>query len=408
MRQRLIAVLTALVCLGAGTARAQNEWLDTILPANHLLEKLPVITVDGQEEPGGLFDFLDLNGDGKKDLMLAYRAPAAASELEKPHDQILAVCFYDPKGNHYVKLFEDVGGTLSAIRVLSQGTGQRKLFFVVRGAGSGVSVTRGFAVTQGKVVKLFELRTPPVYFNVVSVGNKVEAWVSSKKVPASKTEAEKAFAWNESKGAFLAKDGEMLGDRVMEPTSTPTATLTATFTKTLTPTKTRVPPKKKATDTPVPEEPTSTPTVVTVAQQTEPVVQPPKKTVAKPVAKKPSQPGPGTASSAGASKALKWWDEPMVPSAAYAKLRDVLVPTRVKGGQMPLLGQQAKSFFAEMTRLGVNKQEFSDYRAGYYTAVAKTLHELDQDDQALYYLDLVLKNRPDYQEALDFKAVLGR
>jgi hypothetical protein len=406
MRQRLLIVLTALVCLGTGSARAQNEWLDTILPANHLLEKLPVITVDGQEEPGGLFDFLDLNGDGKKDLILAYRAPAAASDLEKPHDQILAVCFYDPKGNHYVKLFEDVGGTMSAIRVLSQGTGQRKLFFVVRGGGGGVSLTRGFAVTQGKVTRLFELKTPPVYFNAVNAGSKIEAWVSSKKVPASKTDAEKAFAWNESKGVFLAKDGETLGDRVMEPTSTPTVTLTATFTRTLTPTKTPVPPKKKATHTPVPEEPTSTPTAVTVAQKTEPVATPSKKIVAKPVVKKPAQ--PGRASSPGATKALKWWDEPMVPSAAYAKLRDELVPNRVKNAQMPLLGQQAKSFFAEMTRLGVNKQEVSDYRAGYYTAVAKTLHELDQDDQAAYYLDLVLKSRPDYQEALDFKAVLGR
>ncbi|HTC22246.1 MAG TPA: hypothetical protein VK859_15415, partial [bacterium] len=59
-----------------GLARAQNQWMDSILPPDHLLENLPWMDDDGKIESKGLFDFEDIRGIGQKDLLLIYRQSA--------------------------------------------------------------------------------------------------------------------------------------------------------------------------------------------------------------------------------------------------------------------------------------------------------------------------------------------
>ena len=403
MNRWTAALLVALLGLIPALPKAQNDWLDTLLPANHLLEKLPTVTVDGQDEAGGLFDFIDLNGDGKKDLILAYRAQVSAENLDKPHDQTLAICFYDPKGGHYAKLFEEDGHAMKSIKVLTQSQGQRKILFVERTGDKGSVTTQGYAVLSGKILKLFELTTPPVYVNEVGAGGKVDIWVSSKKAPATKAEAEKIFVWNDGDQAFISKTGETLGDKVLEPTFTPTATASATSTATLIPSKTMTPVPKKPT--PVPPVPTPTTaqvaiapkaTAVTVAPVAAPTEAPVEKPVEKPVAVAPA-----------GGKTLKvsgWWGPEFELNAAFVKLKGEVIPARVKENDIVKLGQQATAFFNQAQKLGVHGPDYSDLRAGYYVAVARAFKDAGNSAQAKVYLNMVLKGHPHFKEALDLKA----
>jgi|GEM_PF-1199493 hypothetical protein len=409
MLSRVTRLLFAFALVSwAAPALAQNEWIDTILPANHLLEKLPRITVDGADETGGLFEFIDLNGDGRKDLLLAYRAQVEAAELEKPHDQTLAVCFYDPKGGHYVKLFEETGPKLSALRVTTQNPGQRKFLLVEREATGGVVWTRGFAVLQGKMPLLFDLKTPPLYLKAVNVGDQVEMWVSGKAAPQKAADADKTFRWDEAKAQFLSKSGEVLSDKVLVPTPTFAFTRTHTPTHTFTPTHTSTP-EPKATDTPVP-----------IVRKPKPVVEEKPVVAAKPAkspvaaSEKPLTPAEAAQSASTSSSpakaantsAVKWWAEPLDAASAYEQLRNEIVPSRIKSGNLTLLGQQAKAYFAALTAKGVPKATLGEYRAGYYTAVASNLRDIGRVNEAKYYLNMVLKSRPDYPEALKLQAEL--
>ena len=403
MNRWTAALLVALLGLSPALTKAQNDWLDTLLPANHLLEKLPAVTVDGQDEAGGLFDFIDLNGDGKKDLLLAYRAQVSAENLDKPHDQTLAICFYDPKGGHYAKLFEEDGPAMKSIKVLTQSQGQRKILFVERTGDKGSVTTHGYAVLSGKILKLFELTTPPVFVNEVGNNGKVDIWISSKKVPATKAEAEKIFVWNDGQQAFVSKTGEVLGDKVLEPTFTPTAIATATPTPTLIPTKTVTPVPKKPT--PVPPKPTPTAAQVAVAPKATaetgaPVVATTEASVEKPVEK------PVAVAPTG-GKTLKvsgWWGPEFELNSAFAKLKTEIVPTRVKENDIVKLGQQATAFFNQAQKMGVHGPDYSDLRAGYYTAVARAFKDSGKMAEAKNYLNMVLKGHPRFKEALDLKA----
>jgi hypothetical protein len=423
MRFWKYAILPGLVLISFVSAQAQNDWIDTILPANHLLEKLPPITVDGAEETGGLFEFIDLNGDGRKDLLLAYRAQAEAAELAKPHDQTLAVCFYDPKGGHYVKLFEETGPTLKAIHVITQNPGQKKFLFVERDGGNNVSIHRGFVVLQGKIPQLYDIKTPPLYLKTETVSDQLEVLVSSKQSPSNEKSAEKVFIWNDTKEQFLSKSGEVLSEKVLQPT----ATFTFTFTDTSTPTKTSTPTATFTfTKTSTPE-PTPTSTPIPIVKKPKPTHAPkgklkhekaPERVVVKPSAtevEKPQPPAevpesaiqaPTTVASGPVPTKLKWWREPFEPTAAYQQLRNSLVPARIKANNLSLLGQQAKGFFDALRAKGVDRQRFSDYRAGYYTAVARALKENGRIQEAKNYVGMVLKGRPDFQEAVKLQAEL--
>lgn len=404
---------TGLIILTIGKAQAQSEWIDTILPANHLLEKLPPITVDGTDETGGLFEFIDLNGDGRKDLLLAYRAQTEAAELAKPHDQTLAVCFYDPKGGHYVKLFEETGPALKSIQVLTQTPGQKKFLFVDRDGGDNVVLHRGFVVLQGKIPQLFDIKSPPIYLKAAKVSDQLEVWVSEKKTPLDQKSAEKTFIWNDSKELFLSKSGELLSEKVLAPTSTFTPTFTDTATATTTPTSTSTP-EPTNTSTPVlvvkkpmvKKTPKSKPHV---SQRVERVVENPQATEGgktQPPTEVPEAAVQTTASEAvgPVPTSIKWWKEPMNPSAAYHQLKTSLVPARIKANNLSLLGQQAKSFFDALRAKGVDKMHFSDYRAGYYTAVARALKENGKPQEAKNYVGMVLKGRPDFQEAIQLQS----
>jgi len=433
MRFWKYAVLPGLMLLPFVSAQAQNEWIDSILPANHLLEKLPPITVDGAEETGGLFEFIDLNGDGRKDLLLAYRAQAEAAELAKPHEQTLAICFYDPKGGHYVKLFEETGPALKAIHVITQNPGQKKFLFVERDGGNNVSIHRGFVVLQGKIPQLYDIKTPPLYLKTLTVSDQLEVLVSSRQSPSNEKSAEKVFIWNDTKEQFLSKSGEVLSEKVLQPTATFTPAFTFTFTPTFTPTKTSTPKKTPTptytftfTKTSTPE-PTSTSTPIPVVKKPKPAhatkgkpkhEKAPERVVVKPSATEveKTQPpaevpesaiqAPATVALGPAPTTLKWWKEPFEPTAAYQQLRNSLVPARIKANNLSLLGQQAKGFFDALRAKGVDRQRFSDYRAGYYTAVARALKENGRIQEAKNYVGMVLKGRPDFQEAVKLQAEL--
>ena len=97
---------------------------------------------------------------------------------------------------------------------------------------------------------------------------------------------------------------------------------------------------------------------------------------------------------------------PFHPAGAYKQLRVSLVPARVKANNLSLLGQQAKAFFDELHAKGVDNKRFSDYRAGYYTAVARALKDNGRVQEAKNYVGMVLKGRPDFAEAKALQAEL--
>jgi hypothetical protein len=304
-----------------------------------------------------------------------------------------------------VKLFEETGPALKAIHVLTENPGQKKFLFVERDGGDGVTDQKGYVVLQGKIPQLFEIKTPPLYLKAATVSDQLEVWVSGSHIPTDQKSAEKVFIWDDSKEQFLSKSGEVLSDKVLVPT--PTLTFTCTFTPTSTntpiPTATPVPIVKKSKPTPVPEEKPAVEKVVESARVTPPSED---TTKPQPPAEVPEavEPASQAIPSGPVPTALKWWREPINPAAAYQQLKTSLVPTRVKANNLSLLGQQAKNFFEALRAKGVSHQIFSDYRAGYYTAVARALNENGRAQEAKNYVGMVLKGRPDFKEALQLQA----
>src|SRR5579859_3892125 len=88
----------------------QNQWMDTLLPKDHLLENLPLMDEAGKIESKGLFDFEDMRGTGQQDILLLYRQSADVDELDKPNDQTLIIGFYDAQKKGYLQGFQDAGG----------------------------------------------------------------------------------------------------------------------------------------------------------------------------------------------------------------------------------------------------------------------------------------------------------
>src|SRR5271163_4385778 len=115
---KMIAVITML--LFASRAMAQSQLVNSILPPDHLLENLPWQGEDGKTEKGRLFDFEDFRGLGSKDVVLIYRQSAPVAELDKPHNQTLAVCFFDTPSQKYVKALVDEGGSIQWIKLLKK------------------------------------------------------------------------------------------------------------------------------------------------------------------------------------------------------------------------------------------------------------------------------------------------
>jgi hypothetical protein len=348
-------VFLAAVLLGGAPATvwSQDQWIDSILPPDHLLENLPWMGEEGKIESKGLFDFEDVRGVGQKDLVLIYRQSVPVNELDKPHNQTLIICFQDPKTQKYVKNFADEGGTIQWVKLVKDPTKKTPFLILQRDDLKGNQVLKGFVYTAGAVKQVLEAMAPQVFTKFVNGFQGTEIWASSKGLPKDKDDAEHVFSWDAGKALFgevqTAGLAGWSGSSIMIPT-----------TKVV---------EAKASP---------------VASQATPV------NVVK--VSHPSKDG--------------WWDEPLDPQAAFQKLKMELVPETVKKGQIVVLGQKANSFFTEVKKKGVAGAEFAGMRAGYYAAVASALLDKGNPKDAAYYLKIAASFQADNPDVVALKEKL--
>jgi len=123
----------------------------------------------------------------------------------------------------------------------------------------------------------------------------------------------------------------------------------------------------------------------------------------KKVAAKPTPSATPAAPQVGA----EWWPKPFSAPTAFAKLKNELVPSRVNENKLDVLNAEVKPFFAKLTETGVKGKEYSDYGAGYFTALAVEFNKKGDAARTQACLDKALKFSPDFKEALELKAKLA-
>lgn len=312
--------------LSASGAAAQQEWIDAILPPNHLLVKLPLAGGGGE---GDLFTFADLSGDGNPDLVLAYRPAAALEDLKGPHRVTLAYCPFDRAKSRYTKAFDAEGPPVTAAWLIEASSGRPGLIVVKRGSGESAE-TKGYLVRGASVETVLDLRG-----TAASGTLRDEVWP-----PRWDAGGGTLFAFDPVKGAFIDAVGRSLAR--FEPLAAPAASSAGA--------------------------------------------------AAKPESVKPVSRG----------------QAPGVPEGeagdAYRRLLSEKVPEAVAaGGDLSALGREAAAIFESLRAAGLRSGEYSDLRAGYYTAVAAALAGAGRQKEADEYLELVLKHRPDFQPAVELK-----
>lgn len=380
---RRLPILTVLFLWTAwGVAPARADWMDALLPANHILEKLPLVDESGKSLSPGLFTFEDLNQDGRKDVLVAHREAVSADKLDQPHPQSLAVCFFDPSKKTYVEVLKDEGGPLKWVKILADPQGTRRFLVLEREDWQAETSLRVYTLgAPGKMDRVLETQSPWSYANVVVREGRVEALYSSKGKPAVSGQAESVFAWKESARQFVDPSGVPFSRVALLKEPTPAPVVAAAP-----PTKTPMPPAAEAKPKPAVKSKASVATSLPVASAE---IQAP------------------SANSVPSAVAGAWWGPTFSAPDAYAKLTGDLIPRRVKSGQLTPLGQEAKAFFEQLHAAGIKGTEFSDYRAGYLTGVATELYGVGDKTRGAYYLDLVLKYRPDFPKALELKTKVG-
>lgn len=329
----------------AGLGVAQNQWIDSILPPDHLLENLPWMGDDGKIDSKGLFDFEDIRGIGQKDLVLIYRQSVPVNEMDKPHNQTLIVCFYDPKQQKYIKSFEDEGGTIQWVNLVKDPQTKVPFLIVERDDLKGGQVLKGFSYLGGAMKPVLEAMAPQVFVKFTNGFQGPAILCSSKGVPKDTNGAEHVFAWDAAKSQFT--EGKTNG--------------TAGWTG-------------------------SSITVPAVAE-----------TKASPVTQAAVVAPKGHPSKNG------WWDEPIDLQTALTKLTTELAPELIKKGEIAVLGQKAKLFFAELQKKGTPAKEIAGARASYYAAVASAVLDKGDAKGAAYYLKLALQFQSDNPAALAVK-----
>ena len=349
----LLLTLGFLAATAAGSL-AQNQWIDSILPPDHLLENLPWMGEDGKIESKGLFDFEDIRGIGQKDLILIYRQSVPVNELDKPHNQTLIVCFYDSKLQKYVKNFEDEGGTIQWVKFI-QGPDKKSLHLILqRDDLKGSQVLKGFAILNGSMKQVLEAAAPQIF----STFSGSQILCSSKESPKDTGGAEHVFSWDELKSRY--SEGKSSGPAGWSGSSI---------------------------------------AVPVAAAAPKPIVTPPPSALVAPSS-------PASAVNAKHKAKNGWWDEPLDAQASLQKLKTEIVPQLVKDKQIPVMGQKAKAFFEAVADSGVKGKELASMRATYYAAVASAT--LDEGDAkgAAYYLKTVFQLQPDNPDGLAVKAKL--
>ncbi len=338
-------ILVAATLVIAGKVMAQTVLVNSILPPDHLLENIPWLGDDGKIESKGLFAFEDFRGLGQKDVVSIYRQSAPVSELDKPHNQTLSICFYDAYTQKYIKALQDEGGPIQWVRILNEENLKSPILVVLRDDLRGNQVIRGYACVNNQVRQVLDAQSPQVFAQFIDGTQNGYILVSAKETPKDKDSAEHVFMWDNTKNLFAENTYKGVagwgGDSILRPT------------------------------------PTSVPQMAKV-----------------PSASHPSLTG--------------WWDEPFDANKSFTRLKTELVPQLIQKNQIAVLGQKANAFFKEAQKNGVKSKDFAVMRSGYYTAVASTLLDMKRNKDAAYYLKIALSYQSDNADALALKGKLGQ
>jgi len=334
-------------------AWAQDSLADSVLPKDHLLENLPWLSDDGKIESKGLFDFEDVRGLNQRDLVLIYRQSVPVSDLDKPHSQTLAVCFYDPTQKKYIKNFTDDGGPILWVKVYTDPEKRHVFLLSQRDDLKGNQVIRGYAYLAGTLKQVLEVASPQLYASVTAS----QVLCSAKEAPKDSASAEHTFSWDETQSQFVdkmvvASAGTWSGSSIRVATPVPTAVPAAAI--------------AAAASTP------SAPAVVSA----------------------PKKQGKG------------WWDEPLDAQASLTKLKTELVPARIQANKIVQLGQEATAFFNEVHKTGIAKKDFASMRATYYAAVAQAILDKGDKKGAAFYVKTAMSFQADNPDALAVQAKL--
>jgi hypothetical protein len=339
-------IAAVIFLLIAGRAMAQTQLVNSILPPDHLLENIPWLGDDGKTESRGLFDFEDFRGLGPKDVISIYRQSAPVSELDKPHNQTLAISFFDAPSQKYIKALEDEGGPIQWLRLLKEGDLKSPVLVVLREDLKGNQVIRGYACVNNQMKQVLDAQSPQVFAQFAGGTQSGNVLVSAKEIPKDNDSADHVFTWDKTKNLFVEASYKRVagweGDSILLPT------------------------------------PTAIPQMVQAA----------------PAISYPSANG--------------WWDEPFDANKSFARLKTELVPQLIGKNQIAGLGQKANAFFKEAQKNGVKGKDFADMRSGYYTAVASSLFTASRAKDAAYYLKIALSYQPDNAEALALKTKIGQ
>jgi hypothetical protein len=341
---KMIVVLT--LFLMAGGAIAQNPLVNTILPPDHLLENLPWLGDDGKIESRGLFDFEDFRGLGPKDVILIYRQSAPVAELDKPHNQTLAVCFFDTPSQKYIKALEDEGGLVQWVKLLKVPDWKSPILVALRDDLKGHQVIRGYTCVNNQIRRVLDAQSLQVFAQFTGGAQSGNILVSAKALPKDSGSAEHVFSWDKAKNLFVETGYKGAagweGDSILLPT--PTA----------------IPPSKPV------------------------------------LAKNPP-------AAVGNHSATIWWNVPFDANKTFLRLKTELVPQLIQKNQIMALGQKANAFFKEAQKNGVKGKDFAAMRSGYYTAVSSTLLDMKRTKDAAFYLKIALSYQTDNAEALALK-----
>jgi hypothetical protein len=337
-------IVVATLLLTVSRAMAQNQLVNSILPPDHLLENLPLLSEDGKTESKGLFYFEDFRGLGQKDVVLIYRQSAPVAELDKPHNQTLAVYFFDTPSQKYIKALEAEGGPVQWVKLIKEEGFRSPILVVLRDDLKGHQVIQGYACENNEIKRVLDAQSPQVFAQFAGGPDNSRILVSATAVPKNNSSAEHVFEWDKTKSLFAEASYKSVagweGDSILLPT------------------------------------PTAIPVQVA---KTNPVA-----------VSHPSATG--------------WWDEPFDANKSYLVLKTQLVPQLIQKNQIAALGQKANAFFKEAQKNGVKGKDFSVMRSGYYTAVASALLDMNKAKDAAYYLKIALSYQSDNAEAVALKA----
>jgi hypothetical protein len=280
---------------------------------------------------------------GPKDVILIYRQSAPVSELDKPHNQTLAVYFFDTPSQKYIKGLEDEGGPIRWVKLLTEPDWKSPVLVVLRDDLKGHQVVEGYTYVKDQVKRVLTAQAPQAYVQFLTGSQSGTILVSSKEQPKNASSAEHTFVWDKTKLVLAEASYKSVagweGDSILQPT----------------------------------------PTAIPAAQLAQ-------------AAKAASHPS-----------ANGWWDEPFDANKSFARLKTELVPDLIQKNQISVLGQKATAFFKEAQKNGLKGKDFAAMRSGYYAAVASTLFNMNKAKDAAFYLKIALSYQADNAEALGLK-----